>query len=341
MIRNQTKPIKISNIVIGGNSKVLIQSMCNIKTSKVCAVTKQINQCANNGADIMRVSILDEKDAKALKKIKNGVQIPIVADIHFDYKLALLSIENGADAIRINPNNISKEKIKIIINECKKKNLPIRLGINASSFKNPTVETLIENVKNNIEFLEKLDFKNIVISLKSSDVLTTIKANQILSRLFKYPIHLGLTESGPNSVGIIKSVSALAPLLLEGIGNTIRISLSSNPVNEILVCKRFLHSLNLYDDYPTLISCPTCGRTRVKDVFQLSDKILNFLEKNNINKKVSIMGCVVNGPGEAKKSDVGIVGIDKNTWALFKNGVFLKKISDKDIYKELIKTIVK
>lgn len=346
--REQTKKIKIGNIYIGGSKNVLIQSMCNIKTEKVEEVSKQINDCALLGADLMRVSVLDEKDAKAISEIKKRINIPLIADIHFDYKLAILSIQSGADAIRINPGNIGgKENIKKVVDLCKEKNIPIRVGINSGSLdkeiNNSTnivsAENLIESAKKTVKILEDLDFYNIVISLKGSHVKQTIDSYLLASKEFNYPLHIGITEAGPKDIGLIRSVAGIAPILLKGIGDTIRISLSDDPIEEIKACRRLLKDLEIRNDYPTLISCPTCGRTQV-DLIPLANKILEYLEINKINKIVAVMGCIVNGPGEAKQADIGVAG-GKNKWVIFKKDKILKTVDENSIYEELIEEINK
>lgn len=346
--REQTKKIKIGNIYIGGSKNVLIQSMCNIKTEKVEEVSKQINDCALLGADLMRVSVLDEKDAKAISEIKKRINIPLIADIHFDYKLAILSIQSGADAIRINPGNIGgKENIKKVVDLCKEENIPIRVGINSGSLdkeiNNSTnivsAENLIESAKKTVKILEDLDFYNIVISLKGSHVKQTIDSYLLASKEFNYPLHIGITEAGPKDIGLIRSVAGIAPILLKGIGDTIRISLSDDPIEEIKACRRLLKDLEIRNDYPTLISCPTCGRTQV-DLIPLANKILEYLEINKINKIVAVMGCIVNGPGEAKQADIGVAG-GKNKWVIFKKDKILKTVDENSIYEELIEEINK
>ena len=345
MKRNQTLKFKVGNLTLGGSNRVLIQSMCNIKTSKVKEVIRQINECHKLGADLMRVSVLDLEDAKAIKQIKKGIKIPLIADIHFDYRLALEAINNGVDAIRINPGNIgSVDKIKKVVLLAKKKSIPIRVGVNSGSLDKSisnqvSAVNLVKSAKKHVAILEKLGFRNIVISLKGSNVKDTIEAYTLASKTFKYPLHLGITEAGPSEIGISRSVAALAPLLLNGIGNTIRISLSDEPQKEIIACKRLLHDVGLYPNYPTLISCPTCGRTQV-NLIPLANKVLKYLEDNHINKKVAVMGCVVNGPGEAKECDLGVAG-GKNEWVLFKKGEVVRKIKDKDAYNVLIKEIKK
>lgn len=346
--RIKTKQLNIAGVPLGGQNKVLIQSMCNIKTSKIKEVVKQINEAALLGASLMRVSILDQDDAYALKEIKKQTIIPIVADIHFDYKLALLALENGADKIRLNPGNISDpNKIKEIVQLCKKYKVPIRVGVNFGSLDKESAslegvslsEKLLHSAKKQIAILENFNFYEIVVSLKGSDVLSTIEAYRLAKDIFPYPLHLGITEAGPKDIGLIRSVAGLAPLLSEGIGDTIRISLSDEPKEEIIAAKRLLHDLNLYPNYPTIISCPTCGRTEV-DVVKMAKKVLTYLEKRNLALKIAVMGCVVNGPGEAKDADYGLAG-GKNKWVLFKKGQVIKTVSEDEAYEILIKEIEK
>lgn len=345
--RLNTKKIVVGNKVIGGKNEVLIQSMCNIKTSEVDKVVKQINNCAKLGADIMRVSVLDESDALAIRQIKEKISIPLVADIHFDYKLALLAIENGADKIRINPGNIgSIDKINKIIDLAKQKKIPIRIGVNSGSLDkeiNNSIEhtamDLVNSVSKHVKIFEELGFYDIVISIKGSSILETIEANRIASKTFPYPLHLGITEAGFKDLSLIRSSAGLSPLLLEGIGDTIRISISGKPEDEIIAAKRLLHDLDLYPNYPTLISCPTCGRTKV-DVIKLSKKIMKYLEYINKPVKVAVMGCVVNGPGEAKTADIGVAGGD-HQFVIFKKDKIIKKVSEDEIYETLIDEINK
>lgn len=346
--RELTRKIKVGNITIGGENKVLIQSMCNIKTENYEAVSEQINRCAKLGADLMRVSVLDQKDALAIKEIKKRISIPLIADIHFDYRLAITSIESGVDAVRLNPGNIgSKENIKAVVDLCKEKHVPIRVGINAGSIdkevNNNTevvnAKEMIESARRTVKILEDLDFYDIVISLKCSHVMSTVEAYRLAKDAFKYPLHIGITEAGPKDVGLVRSVAGLAPLLLEGIGDTIRISLSDEPEEEIRACRRLLKDLGIRNDYHTLISCPTCGRTQV-NLVPLAKQIATFLEENNIQKTVAVMGCIVNGPGEAKRADIGCAG-GKGQWIIFKKEEIIKTVSDKDIYKELTSEILK
>lgn len=346
--RETTRKINIGRLTIGGQNRVLIQSMCNIKTERASEVIAQINKAAKLGADLMRVSVLDENDAKAIAEIKRHISLPLVADIHFDYRLALLAIENGIDKIRINPGNIgSEEKIKIIVDACKKHHVPIRVGVNSGSIAKEiandstlsSTEKLVLSAKTHVAILEKMGFYDIVISLKGSNVLETIEAYKKANDTFPYPLHLGITEAGPKDIGLIRSAAGLSPLLIGGIGDTIRISLSDEPEEEILAAKRLLHDLDLYKNYPTIISCPTCGRTQV-DVVPMSKRVLKYLEDNNLNLKIAIMGCVVNGPGEAKDADYGMAG-GHGIWVLFKKGNLLRSVKDEEAFDELKKEIEK
>lgn len=344
MNRLETRLVKIGNTSIGHSNNVKIQSMCNIKTSKYEEVIKQILELEKLGCDIIRVSVMDESDALAIKEIKKAIHIPLVADIHFDYRLALKAIENGVDKIRINPGNIgSIENVKKVVDACKEKHIPIRIGVNSGSLDKTihdysthyTANALVESAKKHVKILEDLDFHDIVISLKGSDVLTTIKAYEIASETFPYPLHLGITEAGTKEIGIIRSVSGLSPLLLKGIGDTIRISLSADPKEEVIAAKRMLHDLGLYPNYPTLVACPTCGRTRV-NVPGVADKVLKMLEEINKPITVAVMGCVVNGPGEAKNADIGIAG-GNGEWILFKKGQVTATLKNDDEAIERLK----
>ena len=348
LAREKTKKIRVGDITIGGENKVLIQSMCNIKTEKVAEVVKQINECAALGADLMRVSVLDMDDAKAIKEIVKQINIPLIADIHFDYRLAIESINSGVNAIRLNPGNIgSKENIEKVVSLCKEKHIPIRVGVNSGSIDKQVnddtnvvrAKELVESARRTIKILEDLDFHDIVISLKGSHVLETVEAYRLASKTFSYPLHVGITEAGPKDVGLIRSTAGLAPILLDGIGDTIRISLSDEPQEEVRACRRLLKDLEIRNDYPNLISCPTCGRTQV-DLVPLAKKIASFLEANRINKTVAVMGCIVNGPGEAKRADIGCAG-GKGQWVIFKKENIIKTVKDEDIFSELTKEILK
>ena len=345
MKRTQTKQVRVGRLTLGGQDRVLIQSMCKHKTSNIEEIIKEINECEALGAKMMRVAILDEEDAKAILRIKQGVNIPIVADIHFDPNLAILAIKCGASKIRLNPGNISDEnKIKEIVELAKKKHVAIRVGANSGSvnkdladFDIPLAHKLILSVKEQVKILEKYDFHNIVISLKASNIKETIRAYQLASEMFPYPLHIGITEAGPYELSVIRSTAGLAPLLLEGIGDTIRISITGDAKDEVIAAKRLLHDCGLYPNYPTFISCPTCGRTQV-DVKPLGARIFKYLEDNNIKLTVAVMGCVVNGPGEAKNADIGIAG-GKGQYVIFKKGEVIKKVSEDEAYDAMIKEI--
>ena len=346
--RKATKQIHIKDIVMGGQDKVLIQSMCNIKTEKVEQVVKQINECAILGADIMRVSVMDEADAYAIKEIKKGISIPLVADIHFDYKLALIAMQMGVDKVRINPGNIgSFDKIKEVVDLAKEKHIPIRIGVNSGSLDKEihdysteyTAEKLVESAKKHVKILEDLGFYDIVISLKGSNVLETIAAYRLASETFPYPLHLGITEAGFKDIAIIRSAAGLAPLLLEGIGDTIRISISGDPKDEVIAAKRLLHDCGLYPNYPTLVACPTCGRTQV-DVPALAKKVMDYLETINKPIHVAVMGCVVNGPGEAKNADIGIAG-GCHEYVIFRKDKVIKKVPEAQAFEALMEEINK
>lgn len=346
--REKTKRINIGNITIGGSKNVLIQSMCNIKTSNVVEVVKQINECTRLGADIMRVSVLDFDDAAAIQDIVGQIAVPLVADIHFDHRLAIECVKNGASAIRINPGNIGgEEKVEEVVNICRAYGVPIRIGVNSGSIdkeiNNNTdqvnAKELVESASRMVKILEKHKFYDIVISLKGSSVLETVEAYRLAAAKFKYPLHLGITEAGPSEIGTIRSTAGLAPLLLDGIGDTIRISLSDEPQEEVRACRRLLKDLGLRNDYPTLISCPTCGRTQV-NLVPLAKQVLKYLEENHIYKTVAVMGCIVNGPGEAKRADIGCAG-GRGNWVIFKGEEIIKQVPEEEIFSELVKEIQK
>lgn len=346
--REKTKQVKIGPLLLGGNDHVFIQSMASIKTSKVLKVSEQINRCAKMGCEIMRCSCLDMEDALAFKEIKKNVSIPLVADIHFDYRLALATLASGVDAIRLNPGNIgSEENVQKVVIACKQRNVPIRIGVNGGSLdKNiyngkETIkgEFLYQSALKHVRLLEKYDFHDIVISLKGSDAIETIEAYRLAASSLPYPLHLGVTEAGPMETSLLRSAATLSPLLLEGIGNTIRISLTEDPLEEVMAASRLLHDLRLKEDWPTFISCPTCGRTEV-NLLPLAKKIRAYLEENKIHKTVAIMGCIVNGPGEAKHADIGAAG-GNGYWAIFKKGVVIKTVDESTVYDCLIEEINK
>ena len=348
MKRNETRQINVGGLLIGGQNKVVIQSMCNIKTEYYEKVSEQINECAALGAEMMRVSVMDEKDAFAIKEIKKRISIPLVADIHFDYRLALLAMESGVDKIRINPGNIGDiENVKKVVAMAKEKHIPIRIGVNSGSLDKEihdystsyTAEKLVASAKKHVDILESLGFYDIVISLKGSNVLETIAAYKLASETFPYPLHLGITEAGFKDIAVIRSSAGLAPLLLDGIGDTIRISISGSVKDEIITCKRLLHDCGLYPNYPTLVACPTCGRTQV-NVEELARKVMDYLETVNKPIHVAVMGCVVNGPGEAKNADIGIAG-GCHQYVIFKKDKIIKKVPEAEAFETLVEEINK
>lgn len=348
MERINTRPIKVGNVQIGGQNKVVIQSMTNTKTKDIKETVNQILELEKAGCEIIRVACLDLEDAKAIEKIKKQIHIPIVADIHFDYKIALEAIKSGVDKIRINPGNIGKkENVKKVVEACRKKNIPIRIGVNGGSLEKdllekygkPTAEAMVESAKRHVKILEELEFFDIAISLKASNLDLCIKAYECASKEFNYPLHLGITEAGTEFSGTIKSSIGLGILLKEGIGDTIRVSLSDNPVKEIKVAKEILKNCNLYNNSPTLIACPTCGRTKI-NLIPIAKKVEEFLQNINSNITVAVMGCAVNGPGEAREADIGIAG-GIGEGLLFKKGEIIKKVKEEDLVKTLQEEILK
>lgn len=341
MKRNETRAIKVGDVQIGNQDKVIIQSMTNTKTKDVDATVKQILELEEAGCEIIRVAILDMDDAIAIKDIKKQIHIPLVSDIHFNPDFALKAIESGTDKIRLNPGNIEDEdKIKQIVERCKEKHIPIRIGINAGSLNKKyehSEQAMIESAKDHIRILEAMDFHDICLSFKSSDPLECINAYKLASNTFDYPLHLGVTEAGGLLDSTIKSSLALGNLLLEGIGDTIRISISDDPIEEIKVAKKLLRACKLKMDVPNLISCPTCGRIQY-DMLPIVDKMQEYLQNVNKNITVAIMGCPVNGPMEAARADIGVAG-GKNSAVLFKKGEIVKTIKQEDIINTLIQEI--
>ena len=345
--RIDTRKIMIKDVQVGNQDRVIIQSMTNTSTKDVKSTVKQILDLEDVGCEVIRVACMDMEDAKAIKEIKDSIHIPIVADIHFDYRIALQAIESGVDKIRINPGNIgSEDKVKKVVEACKEKGVPIRIGVNAGSLEKdllvngrPTAKAMIESARRHIEILEKLDFYDICISLKASDLDLCIEAYEEASKVFNYPLHLGITEAGTAFSGTIKSSIGLGVLLRQGIGDTIRVSLSDNPVEEIKVAKEILKDCNLYNNLPKLISCPTCGRTQI-DLIPMAKEIEGFLQKIKSDITVAVMGCVVNGPGEASNADIGIAGGLKEG-LLFKKGKVIRKVKQDDIVEVLKEEILK
>ena len=347
MNRKETRKIMVKDVQIGGQNKVVIQSMCNTKTKDIDKTVKQILDLEKVGCEIIRVACVDTEDAKAIKEIKKQIHIPIVADIHFDYRIALDAINAGIDKIRINPGNIgSKEKVEKVVNACIEKNIPIRIGVNAGSLEKdlldkygkPTADAMIESAKRHIDILEELNFKDYVVSLKASNLDLCIEAYQKASKEFNCPLHLGVTEAGTEFSGTIKSSIGLGYMLRNGIGDTLRVSLSDDPVKEVKVAKEILKDCNLYKKTPTLISCPTCGRTQI-DIIPIAKEIEEFLQEIESDITVAVMGCPVNGPGEAKEADIGIAG-GKKEGILFKKGQIIKKIPQEEIIGVLKREII-
>lgn len=348
MLREETKSVQVGNLTIGGNNHVVIQSMCNTKTKNVEATIKQINALEQAGCELVRVAVFDKEDAYAIKEIKKGIHIPLVADIHFDYRLALIAIESGIDKVRINPGNIgSIEKVKAVVDACKEKHIPIRIGVNGGSLEKeilekygePTPEGMIESAMKHVKILEDLDFHDIVISLKSSNTMLTIKAYELASKTFPYPLHVGVTEAGTALGGTVKSALGIGTLLYEGIGNTIRVSLSDDPVEEIKVAKILLKELGLLKGVPTLVSCPTCGRIQY-DLIPIAKEMEDFLKDIHLDITVAIMGCAVNGPGEARHADIGIAG-GVGEGLLIKHGEIVKRVKQEDMVQTLKDEILK
>ena len=348
MLREETRSVQVGNLTIGGNNHVVIQSMCNTKTKNVEATIKQINALEQAGCELVRVAVFDKEDAYAIKEIKKGIHIPLVADIHFDYKLALIAIESGIDKVRINPGNIgSTEKVKAVVDACKEKHIPIRIGVNGGSLEKdilekygePTPEGMVESAMKHVKILEDLDFHDIVISLKSSNTMLTIKAYELASKTFPYPLHVGVTEAGTALGGTIKSALGIGTLLYEGIGNTIRVSLSDDPVEEIKVAKILLKELGLLKGVPTLVSCPTCGRIQY-DLIPIAKEMEDFLKDIHLDITVAIMGCAVNGPGEARHADIGIAG-GVGEGLLIKHGEIVKRVKQEDMVQTLKDEILK
>ncbi len=345
-MRRHSNEVKIGNLKIGGNNPILVQSMLSIPSYDIENSVKQAIKLKQAGCEILRIAIPDKDSIKLIDAIKNAVDIPLVADIHFDYKLALESVAAGIDKIRINPGNIGNEdKIKAVAIACKNKNIPIRIGVNSGSierkilekYSSPTPEAMCESALYNAQLLEKFDFNNIVISIKSSSVRRMAESYRMIARKCQYPLHLGVTEAGTKTMGTIKSAIGIGSLLLDGIGDTIRVTLTDDPVEEVKAGFNILKALELRKCGITFISCPTCGRTRI-DIIKIAKEIENLLENNKSNLKVAVMGCVVNGPGEAKEADIGIAGGD-GYGVIFKKGKVFKKVEEENLVNELVNEI--
>ena len=345
MKRRKTVPVSVGHLVLGGN-RICIQSMLNVPSTDIAGSVRQAEALGAAGCEILRAAIPDKDAVKLIPAIKEKVSIPLVADIHFDYRLALEALEAGIDKIRINPGNIgSPDRIKAVAVACSNRGVPIRIGVNSGSvekhilekYGGPTADALVESGLYNAQLLEKFDFHQIVISLKSSNVETMIEAYRKLAERCDYPLHLGVTEAGTERMGLIKSAIGIGSLLADGIGDTIRVSLTADPIREIAAAKDILRALDLDEGAPQIVSCPTCGRTRI-DLISLANAVEERLRTVKKPIKVAVMGCIVNGPGEAKEADIGIAGGD-GCAVLFKKGKILRKVSEDRILEELFSEI--
>lgn len=341
-----TKQIRVGNVPVGGGAPVAIQSMCSTHTDDVEATVQQILRLEAAGCEIIRVAVPDKASAFAVDKIKERIHIPLVVDIHFDYKLALACIERGADKVRINPGNIGgEERVKAVAEACRRKNIPIRIGVNGGSLEKDLLakygrvcpEALVESAFGHIRLLNKFDFDDICISLKSSNVQIAMAAYRLMHEQSDYPLHLGVTEAGTRQMGTIKSAIGIGGLLAQGIGDTFRVTLTADPVEEVVVAKQILQAAGLRQDGPNLISCPTCGRTRI-DLIPLAQQVEERLKAVQKPITVAVMGCVVNGPGEASAADVGIAG-GNGFGFLFRHGEILKKVPEEQLIDELFRLI--
>ncbi len=335
--RRKTRQVKVGDVKIGGGAPVCIQSKTTTDTSNVKAAVAQIGQLEKAGCEIVRVAIKDLEDAAAVKAIKRHVKLPIVCDIHFDHRLALACIAAGADKIRLNPGNIKrKEDVVAVVKAAKKARVPIRIGVNSGSAGSSAPEALVKAALSHVKILEALDFHDIIISLKTSDVISTVEAYRQMAKTCDYPLHLGVTAAGPHDSGIVKSAIGIGSLLLDGIGDTVRVSLTADPLEEVAAAKRILGAINLRRFGPEIISCPTCGRCQV-DLIDIVKRVERGL-KTKKTATVAVMGCEVNGPGEAREADVGIAA-GKGSGALFVKGKIIRIVKEKNFVKELIKEI--
>jgi (E)-4-hydroxy-3-methylbut-2-enyl-diphosphate synthase len=333
-------------LTIGGTDEVVIQSMCTTKTADVEATVAEILRLEEAGCQLVRVTVNNKEAAEAVKEIKRRIHIPLVADIHFDYRLALAAIENGIDKVRINPGNIGRrDRVEAVVRACKERGIPIRIGVNAGSLENhllekygyPTAEAMVESALYHIGILEELDFHDIIVSLKASDVPMAIQAYRLAAEKFNYPLHLGITEAGTLFSGTVKSAAGIGALLSLGLGSTVRISLSADPVEEVKVARELLKTFGLVSDAPTLVSCPTCGRLDI-DLFKIANEVEQYLSRIKVPIKVSVLGCAVNGPGEAREADIGIAG-GRGEGLLFRYGKVVRKVPEAELVEELKKEI--
>lgn len=341
-----TKQVKVGNILIGGGAPIAIQSMLNISAHDIENSVKQAKALEQAGCEVIRIAVPDMEAVKLVSALKENVNMPVVADIHFDYKLALESVSAGVDKIRINPGNIGDiSRVKAVVDACKPKEIPIRIGVNSGSvekeilakYGSPTAEALCESALYHASLLERFDYTNIVLSMKSSNVKTMVDAYKLASEKCDYPMHLGVTEAGTERMGIIKSSAGIGALLLQGIGDTIRVSLTADPVKEIYAAKDILKALDIRNEGVQFVSCPTCGRTKI-DLISIATEVENRLRDCKKNIKVAVMGCAVNGPGEAKEADIGIAGGD-GVGLIFKKGEIIKKVPEDKLIEELIKEV--
>lgn len=349
MNREHTRVIRIGDRIIGGGNPVLIQSMCNTKTQDIEATVVQISALTKAGCDIIRVAVPDMEAAKALKEIKKQITIPLVADIHFDYRIAIASIESGADKIRINPGNIgSADRVRAVVEKAKEYAVPIRVGVNSGSLEKNliekyggvTAEGIVESAINKVRMIEEMDYGNLVISIKSSDVLMCIKAHELIAEQTDYPLHVGITEAGTLISGTIKSSVGLGIILHKGIGDTIRVSLTGDPLEEVKAAKTILRTLGLRRGGVEVISCPTCGRTRI-DLISLANQVEDMVSAyDHLDIKVAVMGCVVNGPGEAREADIGIAG-GIGEGLLIKKGEVIRKVPEEELLSALQEELMK
>lgn len=338
----ETKVVKIGDRIIGGNNPILIQSMTNTKTEDITATVQQINELTELGCDIIRCAVPTMEAAGALKEIKKQIRIPLVADIHFDYKLAIAAIENGADKIRINPGNIgSTERVKAVVDAAKERNIPIRVGVNSGSLEKDlvekyhgvTAEGIVESALDKVKLIEDMGYDNLVISIKSSNVMMCVKAHELIATQTEHPLHVGITEAGTLISGNIKSAIGLGLILNQGIGDTIRVSLTGSPLEEVKSAKLILRTLGLRTGGIEVVSCPTCGRTQI-DLIGLANKVETMVSGYDLDIKVAVMGCVVNGPGEAKEADIGIAG-GKSEGIIIKHGQVYKKVPENELLPAL------
>ena len=346
--RNRTRKIHVGGVPIGGGSPVSVQSMTKTDTRDAAATARQIRRLTKTGCEIIRVAVPDMQAAQALGRIKGSISIPLIADIHFDWRLALEAIRQGVDGLRINPGNIGAQwKVAEVVTACKDRNVPIRIGVNAGSlgkkllekYGHPTPEALVESSAGHVDILEGMNFREIKVSLKASNVPTTIEAYRLFSKKFRYPLHIGISEAGPSFTGIIKSSVGLGILLSDGIGDTVRVSLSADPAEEVRVAFEILKSLGLRQKGANIISCPTCGRCQI-DIRGLAAKVESGLKDIDSPVTVAVMGCAVNGPGEAREADIGIAG-GKGSGILFKKGKVVRTVREKDLLRELMHEITK